>query len=85
MPPLLTFERNWKIKETEPVGSVIIKITSQEHGVTYELEPKPNPLDTSFNQSLPFRIDNRTGVVYLNESLKGRVRTLKFSINNSLN
>ncbi|XP_031334393.1 tyrosine kinase receptor Cad96Ca-like isoform X1 [Photinus pyralis] len=72
-PPIMTFERNWVIPETEEVGSVITRVGARDNDadfLIYGIEPisfgdgPPRPL--------PFRINNATGVVYLNESLKGR-------------
>ncbi|KAL3280389.1 hypothetical protein HHI36_017874 [Cryptolaemus montrouzieri] len=74
-PPTMLLERNWRIPDTEPVGS---KIT-QAHGsdsdgstLTYGLEPLDYGGGTNPPKRLPFIINATTGVVYLNESLKGR-------------
>lgn len=71
-PSVWLADRNWNLRENETVGTKI----SQAHGddnddeiLTYSLEP------ISFDGKhirLPFRIDNETGTVYLNESLLGR-------------
>ncbi|XP_057653806.1 tyrosine kinase receptor Cad96Ca [Diorhabda carinulata] len=71
-PSVWLADRNWNLRENETVGTKI----SQAHGddtddevLTYSLEP------ISFDGKyvrLPFRIDNETGTVYLNESLVGR-------------
>ncbi|XP_018322259.1 tyrosine kinase receptor Cad96Ca [Agrilus planipennis] len=75
-PPTLWLDRNWRIPETEPVGSVIVRAhggDNENDNLEYGLEP----LNMNYNggkdiDHLPFRIDNKTGVIYLNESLKGR-------------
>lgn len=73
-PPTVWVERNWKIPESEAVGNKI----AQAHGsagegvsLIYSLEPL-NPSE-NLTEKLPFSIDPYTGVVFLNESLKGRV------------
>ncbi|CAH1176852.1 unnamed protein product [Phaedon cochleariae] len=79
-PPSIWLDsRNWQLRENETVGSRV----AQAHGddpdgvpLVFGLEPyefygaggrggRPPP-------RLPFRIDNETGTVYLNESLQGR-------------
>lgn len=77
-PPTMWLDRNWKIPDTETVGTVITKVhgsDAENDVLQYGLEPLShdyynNRMKLSY---LPFRIDNVTGVVYLNESLKGRV------------
>ncbi|KAL0108924.1 hypothetical protein PUN28_014201 [Cardiocondyla obscurior] len=75
-PPVMWLDRNWRLPETEPVGNVITRVRAEDNEqdkLTYGLEPhyhyngnnKPQP-------PLPFFIDNRTGIVFLNETLKGR-------------
>jgi len=68
-PPVMWLDRHWKIPENEDVGSVITRVSSSDNdndALEFGLEPK-FPGDR-----LPFVINNSTGVVYLNESLKGR-------------
>jgi fibroblast growth factor receptor 1 len=83
-PPIMLVDRNWRISETEPVGSVITRVRAddaEKDELTFDLEPKSyNNLyygdssnTNSSEKSLPFRIDPKTGVVRLNESLIGRV------------
>lgn len=70
-------DRNWKIPETEPVGTVITRVhgsDAENNVLQYGLEPSQDYGSEEKPSSLPFRIDNTTGVVYLNESLKGRVK-----------
>ncbi|XP_018563441.2 tyrosine kinase receptor Cad96Ca-like, partial [Anoplophora glabripennis] len=74
-PPTLWLDRNWDIKENETVGTKI----AQAHGddaegepLVYGLEPIQFYGSKRPPEKLPFRIDNETGTVYLNESLKGR-------------
>lgn len=83
-PPILTLDRNWKLPETEPVGNVVIRVhahDNEQDTLTYGLEPKHDYNgDDSPQTPLPFFIDNNTGIVYLNETLKGRVSTFNDSI-----
>ncbi|XP_039276826.1 LOW QUALITY PROTEIN: tyrosine kinase receptor Cad96Ca [Nilaparvata lugens] len=77
-PPVVWMERKWVVSETEPVGSVVTRVRGSdaegdplEFGLEHHLgfnvaAPDPNP------SPLPFRIDNRTGVVYTNDSLVGK-------------
>ncbi|XP_072379897.1 tyrosine kinase receptor Cad96Ca [Diabrotica undecimpunctata] len=72
-PSLWMDDRNWNIRENETIGTKI----SQAHGddpegvvLTYGLEPIV--FFGGKEEKLPFRIDNETGTVYLNESLTGR-------------
>ncbi|XP_012283443.1 tyrosine kinase receptor Cad96Ca [Orussus abietinus] len=78
-PPVMWLERNWVLPESEPVGSIVTRVRAEDNEqdeLTYGLEP----LIHSYNGAnipqtqppLPFYIDNRTGTVFLNESLKGR-------------
>lgn len=81
-PPLLNVERNWRILENEPVNTVVQRVTANdverdnlEFGLEYKKMGNYDAvIDTSNdNDNIPFRIDEN-GVVYLNESLMGRVR-----------
>lgn len=76
---MVWLERKWVIPDTEEVGTVVTKVRGQDaegDSLVYGLE-----YHTGFNiqnpvvdqKPLPFRIDNRTGVVYTNESLLNRV------------
>ncbi|RZF45707.1 hypothetical protein LSTR_LSTR005002 [Laodelphax striatellus] len=77
-PPVVWLERKWVVSEDEPVGAVVTRVKGSdaegdplEFGLEQHLgfnvaEPDPNP------SPLPFRIDNRTGVVYTNDSLVGK-------------
>jgi len=76
-------DRNWRINETEMVGSIVTRVHAQDtedDKLEFGLEPLTN-FDFNNNnnnnnnnkKNLPFRIDKQTGVVYLNESLLGRV------------
>ncbi|KAI5743423.1 hypothetical protein M8J77_018054 [Diaphorina citri] len=75
-PPIVWLERNWVVSENEKVGSVIARVNARDdqndplefgleaHGGFGEMAPQ--------NRTLPFHIDNETGIVYTNESLVGR-------------
>lgn len=76
-PPTLQFDRNWQIPETEKVGTVITRVRgsdSEGRSLEFGLEPLQFDGANKKPEKLPFRIDPVTGVVYLNESLIGRVR-----------
>ncbi|KAF5299462.1 hypothetical protein FQR65_LT01042 [Abscondita terminalis] len=69
----MSFNRNWIIPDTEAVGNVITRIKANDNEddfLSYGIEPVT--FENNNSKRLPFRIDNETGVVYLNESLKGR-------------
>jgi len=72
-PPIMWLDRNWRLPETEQVGNVITRVRAEDteqDKLTYGLEPH------DYNgKPLPFFIDNSTGIVFLNETLKGRVST----------
>lgn len=82
-PPVIWLDRTWRIPSTESVGTVVTRVNAQdnEHDIlVFGLESLPYGLNApppAAGQappyiSLPFRIDNATGVVYVNESLKDR-------------
>lgn len=79
-PPTIRLdERVWYIFETEPVGSKIARAygsDNEDEKLVYDLEPLTIPGQNISSRPLPFRIDSESGVVYLNESLKGRVSDL---------
>lgn len=86
-PPIIWLDRTWRIPSTESVGTVVTRVNAQdnEHDIlVFGLESLPYGLNApppAAGQappyiSLPFRIDNATGVVYVNESLKDRVSNL---------
>lgn len=70
-PPISYLDRDWQIWEDEKVNSVIARvqgIDNEQDILTFGLESKFN----NGEDNLPFRIDQNTGIVYLNESLEGR-------------
>lgn len=81
---MVVVERHWTVADTEPVGAVIVRVNAQDaegDELEYGLEKPDGP--SNFNlymnnsqRDSPFRIDNRTGVVYTNESLVDRVREI---------
>ncbi|XP_060645798.1 tyrosine kinase receptor Cad96Ca [Drosophila nasuta] len=77
-PPILYVrERNWRISEEEQVDQVIERVRAEDadgDDLVFGIEPRfLNPTGSNQqNPKIPFRIDPDTGVVYLNESLKGR-------------
>ncbi|XP_012525889.1 tyrosine kinase receptor Cad96Ca isoform X2 [Monomorium pharaonis] len=74
-PPIMWLDRNWRLPETEPVGNVITRVRAEDNEqdkLTYGLEPHDHYNGNKLQPPLPFFIDNRTGIVFLNETLKGR-------------
>ncbi|XP_067216077.1 tyrosine kinase receptor Cad96Ca [Linepithema humile] len=79
-PPIMWLDRNWVLPDTEPVGSIVTRVRAEDNEqdtLSYGLEPG-QPLGHNYNGDdspqppLPFFIDNSTGTVVLNETLKGR-------------
>ena len=76
-------DRNWRISETEEVGSIIARVRAEDaenDHLQFGLEPlfhgnygSTNNNEGTTNDKLPFRISTQSGIVYLNESLLGRV------------
>ncbi|XP_018343928.1 PREDICTED: tyrosine kinase receptor Cad96Ca isoform X2 [Trachymyrmex septentrionalis] len=76
-PPIIGLDyRNWKLSETEPVGNVITRVHAKDNeqdDLIYGLERLEDYNGDNKPQSpLPFFINNRTGIIFLNETLKGR-------------
>ncbi|XP_034485733.1 tyrosine kinase receptor Cad96Ca [Drosophila innubila] len=78
-PPILYVrERNWRISEAEEVGQIIDRVRAEDadgDDLIFGIEPRfltPGQQNSNNPNKLPFRIDQDTGVVYLNESLVGR-------------
>lgn len=79
MPPIVYVNRNWVLHESDPIGKVVerVRAEGEQDELIFGLEPstlnyhntaaKPQP-------PLPFTIDNATGIIHLNDTLKGRVR-----------
>lgn len=69
-------DRDWKLTETEANGTVVARVQAHDDNgdaLHFGLEPHlvfRGPATAI--ERLPFRINERTGVVYLNESLAGR-------------
>jgi hypothetical protein len=73
-PPVLMLDRTWSIPSNEVVGSIVTRvraIDAENDPLIFGLEPKEGPLWSG--EPVPFTINNSTGVVYLNESLKDKV------------
>lgn len=73
-PPVVLVDNHWKINESEKVGTVIARVQASDADpndvLTFGLDF--DELTRRENETLPFRINHDTGVVYLNESLEGR-------------
>ncbi|XP_067120694.1 tyrosine kinase receptor Cad96Ca [Centruroides vittatus] len=69
-PPVFDFNRKWLIPENEPVGSRIITVRTNDDDndpIEYSIEPA-----LFLDGSNYFRIDKKTGDVYLQASLAGQ-------------
>lgn len=78
-------DRNWVLPDNEPVGSIVTRVRAddnEEDTLTYGLEPNGGSYDgnNSPQPPLPFSIDNTTGTVFLNETLKGRVSIFELTL-----
>nr|CAD7257878.1 unnamed protein product [Timema shepardi] len=75
-PPILKVpERTWELTDTELVDSIVTRVKAdddEDDPLVFGLEMKPALPGFPENLPLPLRIDNTTGVVYINDSLKGR-------------
>lgn len=71
---MVLVDNHWKINESEKVGTVIARVQASDADpndvLTFGLDF--DELTRKENETLPFRINQDTGVVYLNESLDGR-------------
>ncbi|XP_043468173.1 tyrosine kinase receptor Cad96Ca isoform X1 [Leptopilina heterotoma] len=70
-PPVMWFDRNIRLWDTDPIGHQVIKVRaedSEDDDLTFSLEKK----DADSQESLPFSINNMTGIVVVNETLQGR-------------
>lgn len=69
-------DRNWKISENEKIDSVIARVQAHDNEqdiLTFGLEvDELNGSIGDVDDTLPFRIDPNTGIVYLNNTLEGR-------------
>ncbi|XP_043282450.1 tyrosine kinase receptor Cad96Ca [Venturia canescens] len=76
-PPVMWLQRNWVLPDSEPVGSIVDRVRAgdnEQDDLTFGLEPLGHSYngDDSPQPPLPFSINNATGVVFLNDTLKGR-------------
>lgn len=70
-PPVFDFKREWILTENEPIGGRIVTVRardSERDPIKYSIEPSP-----FYDGSKFFTINQRTGDVFLKESLKGQV------------
>ncbi|XP_012266397.1 tyrosine kinase receptor Cad96Ca isoform X2 [Athalia rosae] len=76
-PPVMWLDRNWILPDSEPVGSIVTRARAEDNEqdeLTFGLEPLGQNLnwENTPQSPLPFYIDNSTGTVFVNESLKDR-------------
>ena len=65
-------DRNWRIPEDEPIGTRVAHAKTFDQGeLSFTIQPSDH---NDFSQF--FRIDQKTGAIFLNQHLKGRVRPL---------
>ncbi|XP_053679875.1 tyrosine kinase receptor Cad96Ca [Anopheles nili] len=68
-PPVIVVDRHWQIPENTTVGTLITRVKAQDN----ENDKLEFGLDALVpGQQQPFEIDPNTGLVYLNQSVKGR-------------
>lgn len=75
-PPIITVDRDWRIAETAQVESVVKEVYARDNDndtLQFFLELTPIYGPNAVDRTLPFRIDEVTGTVYLMDSLIGRV------------
>lgn len=79
--PEFSVDRHWNISEDERPGTVIDQVQAIDKDpdavITFGLDvfivyPDTWPYGTVTNKTLPFRIDPKSGIIRLNESLEGR-------------
>uniref|UniRef100_A0A1B6E4F9 receptor protein-tyrosine kinase n=2 Tax=Clastoptera arizonana TaxID=38151 RepID=A0A1B6E4F9_9HEMI len=72
-PPIMSLNREWKIDDTEPIGTVVTRARAEDlENDPLEFGIEKGRLGFDDGKPVPFRIDNTTGVVYTNESLISR-------------
>lgn len=69
---MVLVDNHWKIAEDEKVDTVIARVQASDNDQNDVLSFGLEAADGAEDESLPFRINRDTGVVYLNESLDGR-------------
>ena len=75
-PPIITVDRDWRIAETAQIESVVKEVYARDNDndtLQFFLELTPMYGLNAVDRTLPFRIDEVTGTVYLMDSLIGRV------------
>lgn len=73
-PPVMSLDRFWQIEDTEAIGSIVTRARGEDvENDPLEFGIEKGRLGFEDERPVPFRIDNRTGVVYTNESLLSRV------------
>lgn len=80
-------DRNWHLAENETVGAVVTRVRADDaenDALTFGLEPLELYGNLAYynktsNGSMPFKIDENTGTVFLEESLMGRVSLNKIN------
>lgn len=78
----MTTSRKWILWDDQPIDSLVTTVIGRDDDkdeLTYSLEPVMNIYggETSLPPPLPFYIDNHTGQVFVNESLKDKVSSNK--------
>ncbi|XP_011312688.1 tyrosine kinase receptor Cad96Ca [Fopius arisanus] len=76
-PPIMYLNRNWVLDDNEPVGSIVERVRAEDNEqgeLTYGLEQVSHNYngDIGPQAPLPFSINNDTGTIFINETLKGR-------------
>ncbi|XP_014225960.1 tyrosine kinase receptor Cad96Ca [Trichogramma pretiosum] len=82
-PPTVYLNRNWVLSEDDPVGKIVERVRAEDNEqdeLSYGLEPSQmnyqglleQPHNRNNDKPLPFDINNTTGIITLNQTLKGR-------------
>uniref|UniRef100_A0ABD2XGA0 receptor protein-tyrosine kinase n=1 Tax=Trichogramma kaykai TaxID=54128 RepID=A0ABD2XGA0_9HYME len=89
-PPTVYLNRNWVLSEDDPVGKIVERVRAEDNEqdeLSYGLEPSQmnyqglldQPHNRNNNKPLPFDINNTTGIITLNQTLKGRIAVCESS------
>ena len=73
--------REWQVASNEPLGSVVVRADARDSDgdpLVYGLVPTSSDHFGHLDRPAPFRIDDQTGVVYVNDTLTELVKKTDF-------
>lgn len=76
-PPSVVLNREWQVSSNEPLGSVVVRADARDSDgdpLVYGLVPTSSDHFGHLDRPAPFRIDDQTGVVYVNDTLTELVK-----------